>query len=114
MKTLRTRDDLDTLRSDLRTLRNDLREVARDIGVLTGETSRNLRQISARDWMDWARSRIGSREDLDEAWSGLRERGEKSATAVRSTVQEHPAAALAASLALGLALAWLVTRSARR
>jgi ElaB/YqjD/DUF883 family membrane-anchored ribosome-binding protein len=114
MNALRSKDELDTLKSDLRTLRRDLREIARDVGELTTQTARNWQETSGRDWLEWARSRIGSREDLDETWSGWRDRGERSAVAIRSTVQEHPAAAAAGALALGLALAWFLSRSARR
>lgn len=114
MNTLRTRDELETLKSDLHALRGDLREVARDVGALTSETARNWRQTSARDWMDWARSRVGSRDDIDETIAGLRERGERSAMAMRATMQEHPAVAVAGAVALGLALAWYMTRSSRR
>ena len=114
MNSVRTRDDLDSLKADLRVLRDDLREIARDVGDLTSQTARNFGQTSARDWLEWARSRIGSREDLDDTWAEWRDRGEKSAMAVRATVQEHPAVTVAGAVALGLVLAWFVTRSARR
>jgi ElaB/YqjD/DUF883 family membrane-anchored ribosome-binding protein len=114
MGALRTSEDLDTLKSDLRALRDDLREVARDVGDLTSQTARHWRQTSARDWLDWARERIGSREDLDDTWSAWRERGERSAAAMRTTVQEHPAATVAGALALGLILAWFLTRPSHR
>lgn len=114
MNTLRTRDELESLKSHLNALRRDLREVVRDVGALTEQASRTFGQASTRDWMDWARSRIGSREDLDETWFGLRERGERSAQAMRSTMQEHPAAAIVGALALGLVLAWFMSRSARQ
>jgi ElaB/YqjD/DUF883 family membrane-anchored ribosome-binding protein len=114
MALLRSRDELEALKSDLHALRSDLRDIARDVGSLTSDAARNWRQTSARDWVDWVRARIGDREDLEQSWSAMRERGEKSATAIRATVQDHPAAAVAGALAVGLALAWFLSRSYRR
>jgi hypothetical protein len=111
MNTLRNSEELETLKSDLRALRGDLRELGRDVGELTGIAARSLRQRApVGEWWQRAKS-LGAEGNRDEAIARLRGQGEKSAAALRSTVQEHPVGAALSALALGLAIAWLLTRS---
>jgi ElaB/YqjD/DUF883 family membrane-anchored ribosome-binding protein len=113
MNTTRTSEELETLKSDLRALRSDLRDVARDVGELTTVAARTLRERApVGDWLQRATGvDLNSRSGREEALASLRGQGERSAAALRSTVQDHPMGAALGALAVGLAVAWFLTRS---
>lgn len=115
MNMLRSSEELEALKSDLRALRGDLREVARDVGELTTVATRTLRQgAPVGEWLQRATGvDLNTRKGRDEALASLRSQGERSAAALRSTVHDHPMGAALGALAVGLAVAWLLTRSTR-
>lgn len=111
MNLFRTTEDLDTLRNDLRAVQRDLRELTRDIGALTGQAAGRARG-AAGDWLQrQAGVDLASPGGREEALRLLRSQGERSAAAVRATVQERPVAVALGALAVGLAVAWMMTRS---
>jgi hypothetical protein len=106
----KTGDDLDTLRSDLRAVQRDLRALTNDIGSLTGQAWRA--RGAAGDWLQrTAGVDLSSEHGREEALRQLRTQGERSAAAVRATVQQHPLSTALGALAVGLAVVWLMTRS---
>jgi ElaB/YqjD/DUF883 family membrane-anchored ribosome-binding protein len=106
----KTSDQLDTLRADLRSVQRDLRALTNDIGALSGQAWRA--RGAAGDWLQrTAGVDLSSEEGRDEALRQLRAQGERSAAAVRATVQEHPLPTALGALAIGLAVVWLMTRS---
>lgn len=114
MNSLRTSDTLEALKADLRALRSDLREIARDVGDLTSRMERS-RRLSVGNWLGraagWGLRSDGGRE---ETLARLREQGERSTAALRSTVQDYPMTAILGALAAGLVVAWLLTRPSVR
>jgi hypothetical protein len=116
MTMMRTSEELETLKSDLRALRGDLREVARDVGDLTTVAARAVRQGSAPvgEWLQRAAGvDLNSPRGRQEALASLRSQGERSAAALRSTVHDHPMGTALGALAVGLAIAWFLTRPSR-
>ena len=110
MNLLRTSDELDTLRADLRAVQRDLRALSGDIGTLTSQAWRA--RGSAGDWLRRAAGvDLSTDHGREEALRQLRAQGERSAAAVRATVQDHPLSAALGALAVGLAVVWFVTRS---
>lgn len=112
MNTPRTSEELETLRSDLRALRADLRQVATDVGELSHAAARAVRQRPpVGEWLQRATGiDLNTPRGRDEAVAALRTHGEKSAAAMRSTMQQHPMGTALGALAVGLAIAWLLTR----
>jgi hypothetical protein len=110
MQLFRHSDDLDTLRADLRAVQRDLRDLTQDIAALTHQARRA--GATASDWLQRATGvDIASARGREQALEQLRSQGERSAAALRSTVQEHPMTAALGALAIGLAVVWLMTRS---
>jgi len=105
----KTSDELDTLRADLRAVQRDLRALTNDIGTLTGQAWRA--RGSAGDWLQRAAGvDLSTEHGREQALRQLRAQSERSAAAVRATVQEHPLTAALGALAVGLAVVWLMTR----
>ena len=113
MNMLRASEELETLKSDLRALRGDLREVARGVGDLSAVAARTVREgAPVGEWLQRATGvDLNSPKGREEALAVLRSQGERSATALRSTVREHPVGAALGALAVGFAIAWFFTRS---
>jgi hypothetical protein len=110
MQLFRNSEDLDTLRADLRAVQRDLRNLTHDIGTLTEQAWRA--RPSAGDVIQRTTGiDIGSARGREQALEQLRTQGERSAAALRSTVQEHPMTTALGALAIGLAVVWLMTRS---
>jgi hypothetical protein len=110
MPLFRSGEDLDTLRDDLRAVQRDLRDLTRDISALTQQARRA--SASASDWLQRATGvDLTSARGREQALEQLRAQGERSAAAIRSTVQEHPMTTALGALAVGLAVVWLMTRS---
>ncbi|HEX2116007.1 MAG TPA: hypothetical protein VHM01_16495 [Alphaproteobacteria bacterium] len=110
MQLFRSSEDLDALRDDLRAVQRDLRDLARDIAVLTQQARRA--SASASNWLQRATGiDLGSARAREQAFEQLRTQGERSAAAIRSTVQEHPMTTALGALAIGLAVVWVMTRS---
>ena len=110
MNLFRTTDDLDTLRHDLRAVQRDLQDLTRDIGNLTGQAWRS--RGAAGDWLQrQAGVDLSTARGREQAYEQLRAQGERSAAAVRATVQEHPMSTALGALAIGLAVVWMMTRS---
>jgi hypothetical protein len=106
----RTTDELDTLRHDLRAVQRDLRDLTRDISNLTGQALRA--RAAAGGWLQrQAGVDLSTARGREEAYEQLRAQGERSAAALRSTVQEHPMSAVLGALAIGLTVVWMMTRS---
>ncbi len=101
---------------DTGTLRGDLREIARDVGDLTNVAARNLRQRNPLGgWLQRAAGiDLASQGGREQAFAALRDQRERSASAVRATVRDHPMGAAVGALAVGLAVAWILTRSSHR
>lgn len=110
MNLFKSSDELDTLRDDIQAIQRDLRNLSRDVGNLT---DRAWRARSAAS--DWLQQRAGvdlsSPRGREQALEQLRAHGERSAAAVRSTVQEHPMTTALSALAIGLVFVWMLTRS---
>jgi len=67
---------------------------------------------SASDWLQRAAGiDVTSARGRKQAIEQLRTQGERSAAALRSTVQDHPVTAALGALAIGAAVVWLMTRS---
>jgi hypothetical protein len=110
MNLFRTTDELDTLRHDLRAVQRDLHDLTRDIGNLTGQAWRA--RAAAGDWLQrQAGVDLSTPRGREQAYEQLRAQGERSAAALRSTVQEHPMSTALGALAIGLAVVWMMTRS---
>ena len=110
MQLFRHSDDLDTLRADLRAVQRDLRDLTQDIAALTQQVRRA--GASASDWLQRAAGiDVTSARGRKQAIEQLRTQGERSAAALRSTVQDHPVTAALGALAIGAAVVWLMTRS---
>lgn len=113
MQIFRNSDDLDTLRADLRAVQRDLRNLTHDIGTLTEQAWQS--RPSAGDWIQRATGLdLGSQRGREQALEQLRAQSERSAAAMRATVQEHPMTTALGALAIGLAVVWLMTRSSDR
>lgn len=110
MNLFRTTDELDTLRQDLRAVQRDLRDLTQDIGNLTGQAWRA--RGAAGDWLQrQAGVDLSTPRGRQQAYEQLRAQGERSAAAVRSTVQDHPLSTALGALVVGLAVVWMMTRS---
>ena len=113
MQIFRNSDELDTLRADLRAVQRDLRNLTHDLGSLTEQAWQS--RPSASDWLQRTTGiDLGSARGREQALEQLRAQGERSAAAMRSTVQtaqEHPITTALGALAIGLAVVWLMTRS---
>ena len=117
MNTLRRSDEIEALKSDLRALRHDLRDVVNDVGVLTNAAAEGLRQRAPAlgDWLRRAADYdLNTRAGREAALAALRTHGNRSAAVLRSTVQDHPISAAVGALALGLAVAWFLSRPSSR
>jgi ElaB/YqjD/DUF883 family membrane-anchored ribosome-binding protein len=113
MQIFRNSDELDTLRADLRAVQRDLRNLTHDLGSLTEQAWQS--RPSASDWLQRTTGiDLGSARGREQALEQLRAQGERSAAAMRSTVQEHPMTTAFGALAIGLAVVWLMTRSSDR
>ena len=98
-----TRSEVEQLKNDLKAVREDLATLGKDV-VSATKTSVHSASEAAREE---ARKRLGQ---LGDAWDGAKDTGRAAKHDVERQIEQHPLAAVAIALGVGLVIGKLLDR----